>query len=67
MKEGLPLFSFEDKQKNYNHLLIQQYTDGKNDLIKNYIQTRLIQEMEQRIEIVQEAKQSKNKGFRMNL
>lgn len=57
MKEGLPLFSFDDKEKNYNHLLVQQYTEGKNDLIKNYIQTKLIQEMEQRIEIVQQPKQ----------
>ena len=41
--------------------------EGKNDLIKNYIQTRLVQEMEQRIKIVQQAKQSMNKGFRLML
>lgn len=67
MKEGLPLFSFEDKAKDYNHLLVEQYTEGKNDLIKNYIQTRLVEEMQQRIEIVQQANENKNKGFRMTL
>lgn len=67
MKEGLPLFSFEDKAKNYNHLLVQQYTEGTNDLLKNYIQTRLIQEMEQRIQIIQKANENKNKGFRLML
>jgi Fic family protein len=67
MKEGLPLFSFEDKAKNYNHLLVEQYTEGKKDLIKNYLQARLVQEMDQRIKIIEESNQNKDKGFRIIL
>lgn len=37
MKEGFPLFTYNNPNSNYNSLLVEQYYDKKPDLIKNYI------------------------------
>lgn len=37
MKEGFPLFSFNNESLNYNSLLVEQYYNKKPNLIKNYI------------------------------
>lgn len=37
MKEGFPLFTYNDSNSNYNSLLVEQYFESKPDLIKNYI------------------------------
>lgn len=37
IKEGFPLFSFDNENLNYNSLLVEQFYNSKPDLIKNYI------------------------------
>lgn len=37
MKEGFPLFTYNDSNSNYNSLLVEQYFESKLDLVKNYI------------------------------
>jgi len=66
MKEGYPLFSFESESKNYNSLLVQQYMDAKEDLLKDYITNLLIKKMEYYIK-ANKPSIKKNKGFRMVL
>ncbi len=66
MKEGYPLFSFESESKNYNSLLVQQYMDAKEGLLKDYITNLLIKKMEFYIK-ANKPSSKKNKGFRMVL
>lgn len=65
MKEGYPLFSFEDKSRNYNSLLVEQYIENKPGLISNYISNKLEEKMKYYIEL--NNTQNKFKGFRMIL
>ena len=67
MKEGYPFFVFDDRAANYNNLLVQQYMEKKPGLVKSYIRNRLSEEMENRIEQVQQAKRDKGKGYRFIL
>lgn len=50
MRDGFPLFSFENENHNYNSLLVEQYYDSKPDLIKNYIVGMLSNKMQTAIE-----------------
>ncbi len=50
MKEGFPLFSFENENKDYNSLLVEQYYDSKPDLIKNYLVEILSNKMQSAID-----------------
>lgn len=67
MKEGYPLFSFEDKSKNYNSLLIQQYIEKKPGLVVDYIREQLHFTMKKAVAFYNETKQSKGNGFRFIL
>ncbi len=64
MKEGYPFFVFDDRAVNFNNLLAKQYMEKKPGLVKSYIQYRLSEEMKNRIEQVQQAKENKGKGYR---
>jgi hypothetical protein len=66
MKEGFPLFTYNNPNSNYNSLLVEQYYDKKPDLIKNYIVERLTSKLENAI--VSNSKIKKNgNGFRFVL
>ncbi len=65
MKEGFPLFVFEDKSRNYNSLLVEQYLDKKPGLIEDYIEKALIKTMKRALDI--EKNKGKDMGFRMML
>lgn len=67
MKEGFPLFVFNERPANYNSLLIRQYMENKPGLVKDYIRDRLTEEMKNRINQVQKAKQNREKGYRFML
>jgi Fic family protein len=65
MKNGYPLFAFEDTKKgNYNSLLIQEYMDNKDDLLINYVNDRLMSEMSTVIEL-NKTIEKPNKNFGM--
>lgn len=66
MKEGFPLFSFNNKKLNYNNLLVEQYIFSKPDLVKNYIVETLSKKMNDDIEAFSKIKKD-FKGFRMML
>ena len=66
MKEGFPLFSYNNKKWNYNSLLVEQYYDQKPDLIKNYIVETLTAKLEAAIELNSKIKKNGN-GFRLLL
>jgi len=66
MKEGLPLFSYDTENLNYNSLLVEQYYDSKPDLVKNYIIETLSKKMNDNIEAFSKIKKD-FKGFRMML
>ncbi len=64
MKNGFPLFVYDEKTKNYNSLLVEQYLENKNNLIIDYISNALSEKLTSEIE------KSKNVtkkfgGFRM--
>ncbi len=65
MKEGFPLFVFEDKSRNYNSLLVEQYLDKKPGLIEDYIEKALIKTLKRALDI--EKNKGKDMGFRMML
>ncbi|EKF54612.1 filamentation induced by cAMP protein fic [Galbibacter marinus] len=65
MKEGYLLFVYEDKNKNYNSLLIEQYLESQPYLILNYIKKKLNETMLNQIRI--NKLNDKGKGFRMIL
>ncbi len=66
MKNGYPLFSFNNEKSNYNSLLVEQYYDSKQDLIKNYIVETLSNKMNKALESY--SKINKDfKGFRLML
>lgn len=46
IKEGFPLFAYNNPNKNYNSLLVEQYYDKKPNLIKNYILETLTNNLE---------------------
>ena len=66
MKNGYPLFSFNNQKSNYNSLLVEQYYDSKQDLIKNYIIETLSDKMILALESYSKIKQD-FKGFRLML
>jgi Fic family protein len=66
MKEGFPLFTFELKNKNYNSLLVEQYYDGKSNLIQDYITKTLSEKLTLSITAASKVK-TDFKGFRMLL
>jgi Fic family protein len=66
MKQGFPLFVFNSKKSNYNSLLVEQYYDGKPNLISDYIKEALTEKMN--ASIVSYSKIKKDfKGFRLIL
>lgn len=65
MKEGFPLFIFDDNILNYNSLLVQQYYEKKPGLITNFIEESLINRMNKSLQI--KPSKGKSKGFRMIL
>ncbi len=66
IKNGYPLFSFTNEKSNYNSLLVEQYYDSKQDLIKNYIIETLSNKMNLALESY--SKINKDfKGFRLML
>jgi Fic family protein len=65
MKEGFPLFIFDDNAKNYNSLLVDQYMNKKRDLVISYIEKNLSKEMEYFIDMNKGKKRSS--GYRMLL
>lgn len=68
MKEGFPLFGYKNVNGNsYNTLLIEQYYEEKPNLVSNYIEKRLLDEMSTRLNVLNENKNPNNKGFRMIL
>ena len=66
MKEGFPLFSYDDENLNYNSLLVEQYYESKPDLVKKYIVETLSKKMNDDIEAFSEIKRD-FKGFRLML
>lgn len=60
MKNGYPLFSFNNEKSNYNSLLMEQYYDSKQDLIKNYI----VETLSNKMNFVLESYSKINKDFK---
>ena len=57
MKEGYPLFNYEDSKKgNYNSLLIKEVMENKKDLVLDYIQDRLKSTMQERLNSIESIK-----------
>lgn len=50
LKDGFPLFSFDNENQNYNSLLVEQYYDSKPDLVKNYLVEMLSTKMQTAID-----------------
>ncbi len=67
IKEGYPLFTFDSEKSNYNSLLVEQYMEGKENLVVNHITKLLKQQMEKQIKIHKNTKSVKKGGFRMML
>jgi len=68
LKEGFPLFGYKNLNNiSYNSLLVQQYYEGKPNLVSNYIEKKLLEEMSVRLNVLNENKNANNKGFRMML
>lgn len=65
MNEGFPLFVFEEKSRNYNSLLVEQYIDKKPGLIESYIENALIKTMKRALDIKKD--KGKDMGYRMML
>lgn len=66
MKEGFPLFSYDNENLNYNSLLVEQYYESKQDLVKNYIVETLSKKMTNDIDAFSKIKKD-FKGFRLML
>lgn len=66
MKAGYPLFIFDAENQNYNSLLVEQYLEGKANLIVDYVSTQLIRRMQEYIDVQNKLKPNGN-GFRMVL
>ncbi len=66
MKEGFPLFTYNNPNSNYNSLLVEQYYDQKPDLIKNYIIETLTSRLENAITSNSKIKKNGN-GLRFML
>ena len=45
MKEGFPLFTYEEKGVCFNEMLVKQYTLRKSGLIQDFIEESLYQQM----------------------
>jgi len=65
MKQGFPLFVFENESKNYNNVLVEQYLEAKPNLITNYINEQLTNKINYYLDLKKSTK--KNTGFRMVL
>ncbi len=66
MKEGFPLFSFNNESLNYNSLLVEHYYGSNTNLIKDYLIDILSNKMQQAID--ENSKIKKDfKGFRFIL
>lgn len=66
MKEGFPLFAFDSKNQNYNSQLVEEYDDGKQNLIQDYINEILVEKLTDLISSANNVKKD-FKGFRMVL
>ena len=66
MKEGFPLFAYNNPNSNYNSLLVEQYYDKKPDLIKNYITETLTTKLDNVIAANSKIKKNGN-GLRFML
>ena len=66
MKEGFPLFTFNEKNSNYNSLLVEQYYDSKPNLIQNYIEKTMSNQLHTLIDESKKIKKNFN-GLRMLL
>lgn len=66
IKEGFPLFSYDNENLNYNSLLVEQYCESKPDLVKNYIIETLSKKMKNDIEDFSKIKKD-FKGYRLML
>jgi Fic family protein len=60
MKSGYPLFSFNNEKSNYNSLLVEQYYDSKQDLVKNYI----IETLSNKMNLAVKSHEKINKNFK---
>lgn len=65
LKVGFPLFVFEDKSKNYNSLLVEQYIEKKPGLVSTYIEKALVKTMNYYLKM--NNNKGGNTGFRMVL
>ena len=65
MKEGFPLFIYDDGSKNYNALLVEQYYDKRTGLITDYIENELMKKMKQSLNLTR--KKGDSSGFRIVL
>ncbi len=61
MKEGYPLFSYENKGQLFNHYLVEQYIRKENNLIKNLIVEQLKNRM---IHLIESRNKKQFKGYR---
>ena len=67
IKEGYPLFFYEDKSTNYNNLLVQEYIENKKKLVLAYVKERLVFTMKKAIKSDNDIEPSKDLGFRLLL
>ncbi len=63
MKQGFPLFTYEDKGDYFNHMLINQYLNQKKGQIENFISNAL----KNRINEILQVNKRKRKGYRFFL
>lgn len=66
MKEGFPLFSFDNEKQNYNSLLVEQYYDSKENLVQNYVVETISEKMTKTINAFSKVKKGFD-GLRMML
>lgn len=66
MKEGFPLFTYENKGVFFNDILVTQYTERKPDLIQNFISESLENRMNELLDF-NNRKSQDFKGFRFLL
>jgi len=67
MKKGYPLFTFDSDSQNYNSLLVEQYMEGTENLVINYISEKLKEQMKQSITKFKNINKKGKDGFRMML
>ncbi|OQX97591.1 MAG: hypothetical protein B6I20_12265 [Bacteroidetes bacterium 4572_117] len=65
MKKMFPLFVFDNKNNNYNNILVKQYLESKPNLISTYINQQLSNQINYYLDLKKSIE--KNTGFRMIL